>query len=78
MVFLYNLEGYRLGNYNCLIVQRVVGGHSECETPDPFPNSEAKALTPMVVCKRESRSPPTFTKALWLPQRAFFLRAIMV
>ena len=34
-----------------------------CETPDPFPNSEAKAQTLMIVRERESKSLPTFYKA---------------
>ena len=37
----------------------LVGGHTWCETPDPIPNSEAKAPGPMVVRKCESRSLPT-------------------
>jgi hypothetical protein len=40
-------------------LQNIVGGYIVCETPDPFPNSEAKAYKPMVVCKCESRSLPT-------------------
>lgn len=47
-----------------LLFYRSVGGHSKCETPDPFPNSEAKALTLMIVRERESKLPPTFNKAL--------------
>ena len=54
----------------------LVGGYTQRETPDPFPNSEAKALGPMVVRKRESRSLPTFMEARWLPQRAFFFACI--
>ena len=49
----------------CSIVQRIVGGYSVRETPVPIPNTEAKAHTPMVVRERESRSLPTFIKALW-------------
>ena len=42
----------------------IVGGYSRRETPVPIPNTEAKAPTPMVVRERESRSLPTFMKAL--------------
>ena len=54
----------RIDNFSP-IVQRIVGGHSMRETPVPIPNTEAKAHTPMVVRERESRSLPTFIKALW-------------
>ena len=61
MIQLSNESGLR-----DLLFYRAVGGHSKCETPDPFPNSEAKALTLMIVRERESKLPPTFNKALWL------------
>ena len=55
-----------------LVAHEFVGGYACRETPDPIPNSVAKATGPMVVRKRESRSLPTFMKALREYRRAFF------
>ena len=43
----------------CRLPYEIVGGYTWCETPVPIPNTEAKALGPMVVRERESRSLPT-------------------
>ncbi len=37
-----------------------VGDQSDGVTPDPFPNSVVKPITPMILQQRESRSLPTY------------------
>ena len=51
----------------------LVGGHTWRETPDPIPNSEAKAPGPMVVRKCESRSLPTLLLKSPVGNRGAFL-----
>ena len=46
-------------------IYKLAGEHTYGETPDPFPNSEAKPVRPMVVLRGESRWLP----ALWRPIR---------